>query len=532
MKIYPSIREELARKKIFVASALKIYAHNMAFKMGLVKHFLKMNHFADNTPQEMSRMYTRVGHSQVNNNDNNNNIDNIDINNGEENSEAETLVGLSQEQLREELARIVMEKEPGYELIVEQLKIKLDDRTKNERKMQKATSRQTTVRPNRSRLAKKTKSKSLVKQMRQQPIDELGDFGNVSMPEEGKKYVKKVPSTNKNYTPIELVSQSYASYNGYLNGHGLSEKELQDLELEPRVDYVKDQLSSALNLGGEKEETNGVADMEIDTEDPIMNQVYLDWRESGCLSVPRDQGLCNSCYAFAYVSLMEWWHCRQTGKLVPFSEQYMVDCGKYAGMSGCMGGNMPGIGKFIMDWGVELRSNYPYLAKDTVCPYDPHEWDHAGYKRPIISRYTTAVNMAMWPLVLKHSGPIIVSVRIPRDFQFYGGLVHNGDNCALTPDGFVHAMLLVGHGIDEGQEYWLLRNSHGYQWGDSGYFKLSKQANADCFMEANEAEFDFISQNMHPIETYDGINWRKVSPSEAHLRGMAGKDLNEVKVFY
>ena len=42
-------------------------------------------------------------------------------------------------------------------------------------------------------------------------------------------------------------------------------------------------------------------------------------------------------------------------------------------------------------------------------------------------------------------------------------------------------MTLVGYGSDEKLgDYWLIRNSWGTKWGESGYMKLKREAEASC----------------------------------------------------
>ncbi|KAK6056718.1 hypothetical protein COOONC_05775 [Cooperia oncophora] len=41
-----------------------------------------------------------------------------------------------------------------------------------------------------------------------------------------------------------------------------------------------------------------------------------------------------------------------------------------------------------------------------------------------------------------------------------------------------HALTFVGYGTENGQPYWLVKNSWGSRWGQGGYFKLARGQNA------------------------------------------------------
>ena len=99
-------------------------------------------------------------------------------------------------------------------------------------------------------------------------------------------------------------------------------------------------------------------------------------------------------------------------------------------------------------------------------------------------------------------GPIAVGVDASlRTFEFYSGGIYNDYKC--DPNDLTHAMLLVGYGTENGQDYWLLKNSWGTSWGlvslfficfnyfkaannkkififKNGYMKLARNRNNRC----------------------------------------------------
>ena len=92
-------------------------------------------------------------------------------------------------------------------------------------------------------------------------------------------------------------------------------------------------------------------------------------------------------------------------------------------------------------------------------------------------------------------GPVIVNVASDT-WRFYesGVFVPHGHSIGQTDIN--HVVVLMGYGTDEttGEDYWLVRNSYGSQWGEEGYIRLKRvdpaslpQPDADCGMDVRPA---------------------------------------------
>jgi C1A family cysteine protease len=67
-------------------------------------------------------------------------------------------------------------------------------------------------------------------------------------------------------------------------------------------------------------------------------------------------------------------------------------------------------------------------------------------------------------------GPVSVAIEADKSvFNQYTSGVITGTACGTQLD---HGVLAVGWGSDNGQEYYIVKNSWTAQWGDKGYVKI------------------------------------------------------------
>lgn len=193
----------------------------------------------------------------------------------------------------------------------------------------------------------------------------------------------------------------------------------------------------------------------------------VDWREKGAVAPVKDQGSCGSCWAFSTVGSVEGINQIVTGDMIVLSEQELVDCDTSYN-EGCNGGLMDYAFQFIINnGGLDTEEDYPYKAQDGRC-----DTYRKNAKVVSIDGYEDVPVNDEQALKKAVAGqPISVAIEAGgRAFQLYQSGVFTG-RCGTQLD---HGVVAVGYGTEKGKDYWIVRNSWGSSWGESGYVKLER----------------------------------------------------------
>ena len=192
----------------------------------------------------------------------------------------------------------------------------------------------------------------------------------------------------------------------------------------------------------------------------------FDWRDKGVVGPIRDQAspvYCGSCWAHGTTAAFEAAVAIKTGVLPDLSPQQLVSCSPSYGT--CGGGDFA-FG-FYKSKGANHEADFPYTARDVSCKSDAaqHEkassWGYVGSssREPTIDELKRAIITY---------GPVAVTVASSRSWGAYKGGIYNAcDSYSIN-----HIVAIVGWDDDEGT--WIVKNSHGTQFGEDGYMRTKR----------------------------------------------------------
>ena len=216
----------------------------------------------------------------------------------------------------------------------------------------------------------------------------------------------------------------------------------------------------------------------------------LDWVARGATVGVKNQGKCGSCWAHGTTAVVESRMKLETGKITPLSEQFLLDCDGARVCGGCCGG----LAERALQWlagdagpgfpyegrGIASEADYPYTSASGV---DPTK-GRCNHSAPLVAKLAgfgvlkNPVTAARVTSAVTQYGVLATSMDA-HALQFYkSGIITSAADCSSSD----HVVAIVGYGTEGGVPYYKVRNSYGTQFGEDGYFRISKAAAEGCGM--------------------------------------------------
>ncbi len=272
----------------------------------------------------------------------------------------------------------------------------------------------------------------------------------------------------------------------------------------PGVDFHKTYEISTIGVRhamGYRPNPNRVATYQSFTPEPGMSSIEaaipstMDLRSR--LTQIEDQGQCGSCWAFSLTATHRDGHALMGNDPGRLSQEWLIDNSKES--DGCNGGDFDSANDFVTPGGQPLWKSCPYAQGAGQCkenlPLAAHikGWHMMGKpgKGPSVRDIETYMTQNGKPVS-------IVVAAGAGDWEDYRSGVYNG--CVMAqPDHMINIVGWDNQGaafdkdgnLPAGKGIWILRNSWGTSWGESGYMrsKMTDAKGKRCNNVASEAAF-------------------------------------------
>jgi len=262
--------------------------------------------------------------------------------------------------------------------------------------------------------------------------------------------------------------------------------------LHPFMDWTVEERSALNGYKPSRNKARGFSFLHTGTNTSFSSVDLDQMTEGGLLDYSegpplRNQGNCGSCWAISAAEAVEA-QLQRSGAFGPgqkVSAQALVDCvpnpQHCGGSGGCDGATGELAYSFMRDHGIPLEQDLPYNAQTGQCAPSALSGVYPANSRVRVSGWNALPSNQAKPLMqaLATQGPTVVAVDANNWFDYSSGVFDGCDKDATLG----HAVLAKGFGkdTDSGKNFWLIQNSWGRNWGESGHIRLLRRDDDDSY---------------------------------------------------
>ncbi|CAI2353089.1 unnamed protein product [Caenorhabditis sp. 36 PRJEB53466] len=246
------------------------------------------------------------------------------------------------------------------------------------------------------------------------------------------------------------------------------------------------------------------------------------WPDCKSIKLIRNQATCGACWAFGAAEIISDRVCIQsngTQQPIISVDDILSCCGDSCGY-GCEGGYSIEALRWWNSKGAVTGGDFkgsgckPYpFAPCTKSPCEESQTPaclstcQTGYSANYTSdkhfgssAYAIEKTVAAIQTEIYHNGPVEASFKVYADFyQYKSGIYHYVAGKYLGG----HAVKIIGWGVEDEVAYWIIANSWGTTFGETGFFRMKRGSN-ECGIESNVVA-GVAKLSTHPeVEDDDG----------------------------
>jgi len=233
----------------------------------------------------------------------------------------------------------------------------------------------------------------------------------------------------------------------------LSPEEFSKYYLMPNVNFTRDYKAPPAKV-----------DFSVKAKSFSPDPTNWDWSQQGVCTPIYNQGQCGSCWAFSATETIESYYAIQGGSLTQLSMEQIVDCDTTD--HGCGGGMPSSAYSYVQSaGGIDSYSSYPYSAESGQA--GSCKFSSSSVVTNVASSSTISGESGLYSQA-SSAGPVSVCVDASSWSSYQGGVL---TTCGNTVD---HCVQLTGYAkYGQSGSYWIVRNSWGSSWGESGFIWLA-----------------------------------------------------------
>ncbi|XP_029342962.1 uncharacterized peptidase C1-like protein F26E4.3 isoform X2 [Acyrthosiphon pisum] len=246
---------------------------------------------------------------------------------------------------------------------------------------------------------------------------------------------------------------------------------------------------------------------------------------------PIDQGWCGASWAISTAQVTTDRFVIMTKGLMrdALSPKHLLSCNNDL-QRGCQGGHLTSAWNWVMTFGLVTEECYPWDGRATDCAVSNQRSNNnlivtcprsakTSPLRRVGLMYRVATEEGIMYEIMNW-GSVQAMMKVSKEFFMYESGVYKCSKLDLGSKTGYHTVRIVGWGEEQQNgrtvKYWIVSNSWGLWWGESGYFRILKGTN-ECQIE------DFVVAAMPDIDNFCNI-------SDQSFRENASYTLNGTKI--